>query len=690
MAYGRLDIFWPDGNYETHQLTDENVSIGRSTGNTITLDTDTISRYHCTITRNDDGTFITDLDSANGTFLDGVRLPANQPRQLMGGEEVQIGHLRMIYHLADDSPTIPTAAVELEEETQRIEHEAADFRVEVYGPEIPIAPGAHIPAELTITNLSDQEQWYLVEASGVPREWMRIDRPKLVIDPQESAQVLINFKPLRISDTKPGDYPIRVSVRPQEKPDTVLEAVITLRVLAYGGFGMALESHHIERDENFRLHLHNQGSANLPLTISARSKDDLVVRITPSQVTLAPGQRLLVQGTAHAKKRKLIGEPQEYQFDLLAQSRTPAAFLLVARAYVTEKALMPTWMAITAAGISASVLLILIVGLVALLSVPPPQPVITQFALSDTQVARGETVELRWLAEDVEGFNVYVDGERFGDMLDPTQTTVALDTASLAGDVRITLEGVNGERTATASQMLTVYEPLRVVLFETTPQPIVRYTVQTLTISWDVVGASSARIEGLEIFTTSGQAIGAPSTNSAPLDPEGTIQVSGIAMDTFTLTLIAENPYGDIVSEGRTVEITNPMCSPLNAAATSLHEGPGFEYQVVGQLQNADPIIVDARDNDGLWLRLQISGGIVAWASRDLFACAQNFNVEDLRIELPPAGVQTSPPPTPPAILTLPPQGLQSGGSTPLPSLTPPPPNTPVPLVTPLTVTPSR
>ena len=53
MAYGRLDVFWPDGLFKTYLLTDPTISIGRSPGNSIPLETDTLSRYHASLTHKD-------------------------------------------------------------------------------------------------------------------------------------------------------------------------------------------------------------------------------------------------------------------------------------------------------------------------------------------------------------------------------------------------------------------------------------------------------------------------------------------------------------------------------------------------------------------------------------------------------------------------------------------------------------
>ena len=49
MPYGRLDVFWPEGIIRSFPLSEDNVSVGRSSGNTITLENNTISRYHFTI-----------------------------------------------------------------------------------------------------------------------------------------------------------------------------------------------------------------------------------------------------------------------------------------------------------------------------------------------------------------------------------------------------------------------------------------------------------------------------------------------------------------------------------------------------------------------------------------------------------------------------------------------------------------
>jgi predicted component of type VI protein secretion system len=147
MAYARLDVYWDDGRLDSYLLTTDTVSVGRAPSNTIPLDTDTISRYHFSIVRDEDIVTLTDLDSANGTYIDGIQLVSNQPHVLAGVEEIQIGQLRIIYNMLDDQPTLPMAP--LDDSTQRIAPPSADFRLELDATSLDVWPASSSNAELS-------------------------------------------------------------------------------------------------------------------------------------------------------------------------------------------------------------------------------------------------------------------------------------------------------------------------------------------------------------------------------------------------------------------------------------------------------------------------------------------------------------------------------------------------------------
>lgn len=54
-----------------------------------------VSRQHAKLERNGLAVYITDLNSSNGTYVNGKRLDAGEPHRLQSGANVQIGKLRM-------------------------------------------------------------------------------------------------------------------------------------------------------------------------------------------------------------------------------------------------------------------------------------------------------------------------------------------------------------------------------------------------------------------------------------------------------------------------------------------------------------------------------------------------------------------------------------------------------------------
>src|SRR5258708_1910983 len=295
MAYGRIDVDWPEGPIESYQLEKPSIAIRRSSGNDIVLDTTAVSRYHVSLTRQDHQILLEDLDSVNGTYIDGERIQPHDPIVLNGGEEVQIGDIRVIYHPVEniaENPTRPISVPDNQQETRRIELIQPTFKVELDPPADPVTPGAYIQANLIVTNLGREVDQYRIEIDGVPKEWVRMDRAQFEIDPGGDVPVLISFKPLRRSESAPGDYAVTVRVHAQSVPDQPTEARMHLMVRAYSGFGIVLGTERITPDDPFELHVHNQGSGPLTLTLAGAAPGGGLVFDLPSpSLTLAPGER---------------------------------------------------------------------------------------------------------------------------------------------------------------------------------------------------------------------------------------------------------------------------------------------------------------------------------------------------------------------------------------------------------------
>ncbi|MCU0513016.1 MAG: FHA domain-containing protein, partial [Anaerolineae bacterium] len=527
-VYGRLDIYWPDGNFDSYVLEQPTVTVGRAEGSTIALDTESLSRYHFSIRRDERKVItITDLGSANGTFIDGVPLPPNQPRVLEAVEEIQAGQLRIIFQPGDDAPTMPTPA--LPEETARVER--PDCRLEVDTTTLDVWPASSSSAELALTNLTTEPAQYRLLLTGMPDKWVRVTRPELEVFPGETAQILVHVKPPRHPDVLPATFTLVVHVARVDKPDSVLEVPLTVHIRGYGGLGIALGTRHPEAGDVLRLYLHNQGNQPLPVRITGSDPAGALLFNLPSApLTLAAGQRLQVTGTIQPRQRALVGAAREYEFHLRAQAQTAAAYLAVVGGRVSVKARLPVWGALSLAGIALSLLILALLFATGLVNAPPP--VIQGLALSADRVARGQPLLVTWQAQHATSLALYVNDGPVSPPPAPQDTQYSIPTDNLAGEVTIELVAQNRTGDAVQYASAIIYEPMRIASFQAAPDSLMRHTVSSITLTWSVPGAASVALTGLDNtdFARS------PELRDR-YAAEGSLQLNGIATAPLTLTL---------------------------------------------------------------------------------------------------------------------------------------------------------
>ncbi len=84
-------------------LIDSNEAlIGRATDSDVQFPDRSVSRHHCRIRRNGDVWWIEDLDSTNGTLLQGA--PVEAPKRLEHGDEVVAGYSSFVFQEANRPP----------------------------------------------------------------------------------------------------------------------------------------------------------------------------------------------------------------------------------------------------------------------------------------------------------------------------------------------------------------------------------------------------------------------------------------------------------------------------------------------------------------------------------------------------------------------------------------------------------
>ncbi|MCK4796189.1 MAG: FHA domain-containing protein [Spirochaetes bacterium] len=77
------------GQYKT--LSNKAFGIGRDKSNQLIIADTKVSRYHAFITFEDDEAYIKDTDSANGTYINDVRIPSGKKIKLKNGDKIKVG-----------------------------------------------------------------------------------------------------------------------------------------------------------------------------------------------------------------------------------------------------------------------------------------------------------------------------------------------------------------------------------------------------------------------------------------------------------------------------------------------------------------------------------------------------------------------------------------------------------------------
>ena len=78
-----------------HRIDGESITIGRSPKQDLIINDSSVSGEHCVIQLAGDDVKIVNLNSRNGTIVDGKRI--EEPFSLNGGEKIKVGHIRLSF-----------------------------------------------------------------------------------------------------------------------------------------------------------------------------------------------------------------------------------------------------------------------------------------------------------------------------------------------------------------------------------------------------------------------------------------------------------------------------------------------------------------------------------------------------------------------------------------------------------------
>ncbi|MCS6836680.1 MAG: FHA domain-containing protein [Anaerolineae bacterium] len=631
MAYGRLDIYYADGRAETHYLEASHLTIGKSQDASIRLDDESISGHHLSIQWADGVVSLCDLESEGGTFIDGQPI-GHQPVILAETEEIQIGTLRLIFQPLDLQATVPSSVQDTAVVPKLGFSASFDQRA------VDVWPAAMTSVLLTLSAHGLQPLSLEIRASGLPEAYWRLSRRHINLDPREPSNVLLNFKPPRHPQTKPGRYTLVLDIIPNEQLDQAQRYELPVTVHPYGGFGVALSQACLKLDEVVTLYLHNQGSEAVSVTLSARSRDgSLGARFSLNGTTLLAGERGQVIVTPQALKRPLIGQPQVHELFIEVQAQTAARWLLAQVVRVEVPPRLKPWATLSLLGVGASLILLLLLGLLGLFAPRPAR--IDSLRLSASEaIEAGQPLVLEWQAENVESFILLVNDSPHV-TLQPDQRRYELDTSLYpSGTLRLEIRAGQVNELIAAQASIELRRTLHDVTLSVQPLTVPRNVQTSLSIQWSVVNALEVRLEGLELF-------------SEQLLPDlsgigGAFAVFGRASQPFDIILRAIGEREQRLEARQRVTVADALCQSRTELMS--RAGPGDTYPPLRTLPANRLFNTVGRDEANAWAQLEVEGEVL-WVRADALAC-QGFRTEQLPIlrdALLPSTVSPMAQPTP-------------------------------------------
>ncbi len=90
-----LVLLAPGSTGQTFPLPNASFRIGRARDNTMRVLDKRVSRYHCQLTFADNAFIISDQDSTNGTYVNGVAI--KQPTRLSQNDKIRIGNFTFMF-----------------------------------------------------------------------------------------------------------------------------------------------------------------------------------------------------------------------------------------------------------------------------------------------------------------------------------------------------------------------------------------------------------------------------------------------------------------------------------------------------------------------------------------------------------------------------------------------------------------
>lgn len=471
---------------------------------------------------------------------------------------------------------------------------------------VTVFPGSRATVRVTVSNPSYAAADFLVEALGLPADWIKPASLRFPLPAHETTQLQFLIKPERRAEIAPQTFELDVLVSRLDDPARSAMLSCAVELGGFGGLSCHLDPPTCQNGGGVNLYLLNQGNEALHLELAGHDPQSrLEFRLSQTALSLPPGGRAQVRAQVLARRRPILGKTSQVPFAIIAKAAKVADYQapLPASLIVKPRLSRPVAALLLMLGLAMAVI-------VAALAYQPPIPSIVSFSAPDEPVARGLVVKLAWHAENASGYRIEVAGERLV-ALPSDASSFQLDTSAYSQPVDIALIAEGGAAAATESRRLDIYEPVQIAEFYADRRSMLRGVFGALTIRWTVGGAQALDISpppGFEVVSASAQA-----------NPSGWLTLRGAPEAAIKARLRAIDERGNATERILQVDIRDPECSPRQDVW--LYAGPDTRHARLSIAVAQVPVLARGANPARDWLQVELARGDIGWGAYSSFFC---------------------------------------------------------------------
>lgn len=320
-------------------LTQTPISLGRSADNDIVLPATGVSRVHAVLRATSSGWSVVDNDSANGTLLNGTRIPTAGPTPFRPGDELQVGPYRLRLSgpaeataampvapiLAGASLATAAAASQTTVPAAVTQPPPAGAPLDVFlsRDSISVDPGQSAEVTVDIANRGDQPDRVSLQVQGLSERWYDVEEGYINVAARSRSSTVLHLQLPREAGVTVGRHRFRVVVRSQSHPEAVVGVSANLVVGTFSAFEASMEPTELRVPGSVEVTLQNRGNVPLEFAVVGRdSQRQLAFEGERGRVQVPPAEQSEVALEISTQNRSVFGGGDRIPFEVEVRART--------------------------------------------------------------------------------------------------------------------------------------------------------------------------------------------------------------------------------------------------------------------------------------------------------------------------------------------------------------------------------